>query len=208
MYKQQRELYGQCDWLFVTAVVREFPLGCLRVENHIVGKMRETCLDVSGRSSRVAGEYVAPVALAVDEVLLLSHLHQRTGNGCIAVRVILHSVSHHVRNLVVTAVVELAHGVQYTALNRFQSVVKVWHRTFQNHIRRIVQKPVLVHARQLVRDWVTTLVGVIAAVFLVARVPILIYRVLGGIVHLLDILVKSVVLHFGNEFIFCGLQIR
>ena len=62
---------------------------------------------------------------------------------------VLHRRADDIGDLVVASVVELAHRVQDAPLHRLQSIVDVGHGTLQNHIRSIVQKPVLVHARQL-----------------------------------------------------------
>ena len=62
----------------------------------------------------------------------------------------LHGMAHNVCNLIVTPVIKPLHGVQDTPLDRLQPVVDMRHRTFQNDIRGIIQKPVLVHACQLV----------------------------------------------------------
>ena len=184
MHQQQRELYRQCDWLLVAAVVRQFPLRCLGVEYHIVCKVRQTRLNVTRCSSRIACEYVTPVSLAVNEIVLLSHLHQRTGNGCVAVRVILHGVSHHVRHLVVASVVKLAHSVQNASLHGLQTVVQVRHGTLQDNVRCVVQEPVAVHARELV----SYALGLMVLAVLACTVGC----VLSG-AHVVDIIVKFVV---------------
>ena len=68
----------------------------------------------------------------------------------IAVRVELHGVSHNVGHLVVASVVQSLHAMEDTSLYGLESVVDVRYGTFQNHIRCIVQKPVLIHAGKLV----------------------------------------------------------
>ena len=103
-------------------------------------------------------------------------------------------MTHHVRHFVVASVIKFAHGMQDAALNRFKAIVQVWYRTLQNHIRGIVQEPVLVHACQLVRDGVAAAVGVVAAVLPCGGV-IVPGRVLLRTVYLIDILFKSVVVH-------------
>ena len=62
----------------------------------------------------------------------------------------LHGVAHDVGHLVVSPVVHALHRVQYSALHGFQSVLDMRHGTFENHIRGVVQKPVLIHAAQMV----------------------------------------------------------
>ena len=73
-------------------------------------------------------------------------------------RVELHGMSHNVCNLVVSSVVQPLHGVQDASLYGFQSIVDVRNRTFQYHIRGIVQKPVLVHAAQLMLHGLVVLI--------------------------------------------------
>ena len=148
--QQQGELHGQRDGLLVASVVAELPLRRLRVEHRVQGELGQTCLDISGCSGAVAGEYVTPVALRVHQQVLLSQLHQCVAYGGVAVRVKLHGVSHDVGHLVIPAVVHALHGVQYASLHGLQSVLYVRHGTFQYHIRSIVQEPVLIHAAQVV----------------------------------------------------------
>ena len=132
--QQQWELHWQCDGLLVAAVVAELPLRGLGVEHGVERKFRQSCLDVSGRCGAVAGQYVAPVALCVNEQVLLSQLHQRVAYGGVAVGVELHGVAHNVGHLVVSAVVHAFHGVQYAPLHGFQSVLDVWHGALQYHV--------------------------------------------------------------------------
>ena len=121
--QEQRELYGECYRLLISAVVAEHPLRGFGVEYHIEGKFRKPCLNVSGSSGSVAGEYIAPVALRVDEQLFLAQLHQGIANGGIAMGVILHGVPNDVGHLVIATVVKAFHGVENTPLHRLQPVV-------------------------------------------------------------------------------------
>ena len=148
--QQQRELRRQHDGLLVATIVGELPVGCLRVEHHVEGELRQSCLDVTWRCSAVASENVSPGALCVDEQVLLSHLHEGVADAGIAMRVELHGVSHDVCHLVEAAVVHALHRVQDATLHRLEAVFDVWHGTFQNHIAGIVEEPVLIHARQVV----------------------------------------------------------
>ena len=148
--QQQRELRRQHDGLLVATIVGELPVGCLRVEHHVEGELRQSCLDISWRCSAVARENVSPVALCVDEQVLLSHLHKGVTDAGVAMWVELHGVSHDVCHLVEAAVVHALHGVQDATLHRLEAVFDVWHGTFQNHIAGIVEEPVLIHARQVV----------------------------------------------------------
>ena len=65
-------------------------------------------------------------------------------------RVKLHGVTDDVGHFVVASIVEAAHRVQNASLHRFQSIVDVGNGTFQDHVRGIIQKPILIHARQVI----------------------------------------------------------
>ena len=147
--QQQREFHGQGHRLLVASVVAHLPISGLRVEDRLKGKLRESCLDISGSGGTVTGEDVTPVALRVDEQILLSELHESVADGGVAVRVELHGVSHDVGHLVVASVVHALHRVKDTALHRFQSILDLRHSALKDDIGGIVQKPVLVHAAEM-----------------------------------------------------------
>ena len=65
-------------------------------------------------------------------------------------RVELHGVSHDVRHLVVATVVHTLHRVEDASLHGFQSVAQVGHGSFEDHVRGVIQEPVLVHAAEVV----------------------------------------------------------
>ena len=110
----------------------------------------------------------------VDEQFLLPQLHQRVANGGVAVGVELHGVSHDVGHLVVASVVQPLHGVQDASLHGFQPVVDVGHGALQDDVGGIVQKPVLVHAAQLVSyAFVPRVGGVVVGVFVACYVDVL-----------------------------------
>ena len=79
----------------------------------------------------------------------MAHLYQGIADGGVAVGVELHGMSYDVGHLVVASVIHALHGVQNAALHRLQTVLDVGNGTFQNDIRCIVQKPVLIHAAQM-----------------------------------------------------------
>ena len=147
--QQQRELDGQRHRLLLAAVVRQHPLRRLLVEDHVEGEFRKTRLDITARGGLVAREDVAPVALTVDQQVLLPQLHQRVLDRRVAVRVVLHGLTHEVGDLVVTAVVDDLHRMKDTPLDGFQSVLDMRHGAFEDHVRGVVQEPVLIHAREL-----------------------------------------------------------
>ena len=148
--QQQRKLRRQRDRLFVAAVVRQLPLGGLWVEHHVERKLRQAGFNISGCRRAVARQDVAPVALRVNQQVLLSQLHQCVADARVAVRVKLHGMSHDVRHLVIAAVVHALHRVQDAALHRLQTVLNVRHGPFEDDVRGIVQEPVLIHAAQVV----------------------------------------------------------
>ena len=61
----------------------------------------------------------------------------------------LHRLAHHVGHLIISSVVDAPHGVQDASLHRLQPVVDVRHGPLQDHVRGIIQKPALIHARQV-----------------------------------------------------------
>ena len=67
-------------------------------------------------------------------------------------RMELHCMSHDVRHFVIASIVEPFHRMKDAPLDWLQSIVDVRHGTLQNHIRSIIQKPTLVHARKVMRD--------------------------------------------------------
>ena len=62
----------------------------------------------------------------------------------------LHGVTHDVGHLVVAAVVHAFHRMENTSLYGFQAILDVGNGTFQDDIRGIVEKPVLIHAAEVV----------------------------------------------------------
>ena len=77
----------------------------------------------------------------------------------------LHGVTHDVGHLVVSSVVHALHAVEDASLHGFQAVLDMGYGAFENHVRRIVQEPVLVHAAQMVDgSGVETVHGLIVGV--------------------------------------------
>ena len=188
--QKQRKLDGQRDWLFVTAIVGNFPLCGLGVEDSLKRELGETGLNISWSGGPVSGKNVSPVALAIYQQVLLAHLHQSVTDGGVTVGMELHRMAHDVGHLDVTAVIKPFHRVQHTALDGFQSILEMRDGTLQNNIRRIIQEPVLVHSRQLmphstviVRNRVIggmdlTTCGIIAGILNYPRLIIIVYILL------------------------------
>ena len=147
--QKQWKFGWQGDRFFVSSVVGELPIGSFRVEYYIQGEFRESCLDVSGSGCTVAREDIAPVTLCVDEQVFLSHLYEGISDRCISVRVELHRMSHDVSHLVVSSVIHALHGVEDASLYGFQSVFDMRYGSLQDHIRCIVEEPVLIHSAEV-----------------------------------------------------------
>ena len=109
--QQERELHGQGHRFAVAAVVGEFPLRSLGVEEDVEGKFRQACLDVTRGSGRRARQDITPVSLAVNEQILLAQLHEGIADGGIAVGVKLHGMAHDVGHLIIAAIVQALHGM-------------------------------------------------------------------------------------------------
>ncbi len=62
---------------------------------------------------------------------------------------VLHGLAHDVGHLVVAAVVDRLHGVEDAPLHGLQAILDMGHGTLQDHVGGVIQKPVLVHAREL-----------------------------------------------------------
>ena len=148
--KQQWELHRQGDRFLVPAVIRHLPFCGLGIEDGVEGEFRQACLDISGSSRFVACQDITPVTLCVHQQLFLSQLYQSVTDGGVTMRMKLHGMSHDIRYFVEPAVIHTFHGVQDTSLYGFQSVLDMWNGTVEDGIRGIVQKPVLVHATQMV----------------------------------------------------------
>jgi len=144
--QEQRELHRQEHRLLVAAIVAQLPFRGLRVEDDIGRELAQPGLDVPRGRRTVAGQDVPPVALGVDQQVLLTQLHERISDAGIPVRVVLHGVPDDVGHLVVPAVIQVLHGVQDAPLHGFQAIVQGGHGTLQDHVAGIVQEPFPVHA--------------------------------------------------------------
>ena len=102
----------------------------------------------------------------------------------------LHRFAHHVGYFVVPAVVHALHGVQDAPLNRLQTVLDMGHGALQNDVRGVVEKPVLVHPREVMHGrCVKAVGGSIVRVFVRGEVVVLLLQLL----VVADILVVAVV---------------
>ena len=148
--EQQRELNRQMNRLVLTSVIGFHPLGSLGIEDRFECELGEPCFDITGRSRSVAGKDVTPVTLTINEEVFLAQLNQCIPNGGITVRVILHGLTDDVSHFVVLTIIDGLHSMQNTTLHRLESILNRRHSALQNHIRGIIQEPILVHARQVI----------------------------------------------------------
>ena len=143
--EQQREFHRQGDRLLAAAVVAGDPVGGFRVEDDFDGELGEAGLDVARGGRAVAGEDVAPVALGVDEQILLPESDDGVADRLVAVRVVVHRVADDVGDLVVAAVVHFLHGVQDAALDGLEAVVEVRHGALEDDVAGVIEEIVGIH---------------------------------------------------------------
>ena len=60
-------------------------------------------------------------------------------------RVILHGITDHIRDLIVTTILQFFHGVKDPSLNRLQPIVRMRNGSFKDYIGCIVEKPISIH---------------------------------------------------------------
>ena len=175
--QHQRELHGQRDRLFVSSVVRHFPVCRLGIEHRIQGELRQSGLDISWCCCARSCEDVTPVTLCVDEQILLSHLHQGVANTGVAMRVELHRVSHDVRHLIISSVVHALHRVQDASLHGFQTVLDMGNGTVEDAITGIIEEPILIHAAQMVHcSGIEAVYGLIVGVAFLGLFRLLLFQ--------------------------------
>ena len=92
-------------------------------------------------------------------------------------RVKLHRVSHDVGYLIISPVVHTFHGVQDTSLHGLEAVLDVRNGALEYHIRGIIEKPVLIHATEMMHcSSVETVYGFIVGMTLVLAFRLLLFR--------------------------------
>ena len=144
--QQDRELGRQDDRLFVATVVGRPVLGEGLVEEGLAGELGQPALDVARRRGAVAGEDVAEVALALDEVVLVGQHDEGVADRGVAVRVELHRVADDVGDLVEAAVVHLGQRRQDAPLHRLEAVAQIGDRAVEDDVARVLDE-VLPHQR-------------------------------------------------------------
>ena len=144
--ENERELGGKRNRFLVPSIVAGSPGRCLRIEEHFVGELGKSCLDVSRSRRGVTGEDISPVSLGVDDEFLLAHIDEGISDRLVPVRVILHRVTDDVGDLVEASIVFLLQRMQDATLNGFQTIIDMRDCPLENDIAGIVEKPVGIHS--------------------------------------------------------------
>ena len=143
--QQKGELDRQIDGLLIFPVVRIHPFGSLGIEHHFFGELRQPAFNIPSGSIGIAGDDIAPVALAVHKQIFLAYLDQGSEYGRISMRMQFHGLADDGGHFRISAVIDLEHRMQDTSLDRFQSIVNMRHGPLEYDIRRVVEKPLLEH---------------------------------------------------------------
>ena len=146
--QHDRELRRQRHRLPRAPVVAQLPRRRLRVEQHVLRKIRQPRFDVTRRRRIVPRQEVSVVALRLDQKRPLPDRHQRGADRRIAVRMQRHRATHHIRDFVKPPVVHVPQRVENAPLHRLEAVVDVRHRAIENHIARVFEKPAAITHRQ------------------------------------------------------------
>ena len=139
-HQEQRQFRRQRDRLLIAAVVTGHKLGQVVVENLRAGQFSEPALDVPRCGGRVAGENVAEVALAFDEIAFVDQHDQRVGNRRLAVRMILRAMAGDGRHLDEASVVLLVQRPQDAPLHRFQAVGEIGNGAVADDVGSVLQE--------------------------------------------------------------------
>ena len=148
--EQKRELNRQVNRFVFSSVIRLHPLGSLGIEDCFEGELREARLYITRRRRPVSGKDIAPVPLTINEEVFLAELDQGIADRRIAMRVILHGLADDIGYLVILAVIHRFHRMQDTPLHGLETILNSRNSALQDHIRRIIQEPILVHAGKMI----------------------------------------------------------
>src|SRR5699024_12578892 len=80
--------------------------------------------------------------------VVLSEIDQSISDGCVTVRMKLHSLSDDVGYFMKPTIFHLIEGMQDPSLNRLQPVLNGRNRTFKDYVRSIIQKIIFIHSIQ------------------------------------------------------------
>ena len=139
-HQKQRQFRRQRDRLLVAPVVARHEFGQVIIEDFRAREFGEPALDVSGRGRRVAGENVAEVALAFDEIALVDQDDERVGNRRFAVRMILRAMAGDGRHFDEAPVVLLVQRPQDAPLHRLQAVGEIRNRAVADDVGGVLQE--------------------------------------------------------------------
>ena len=129
--QQQGEFYRKFDRFLVAPVVRVHPFGGFRIEHDFQREFGKPCFYVPCSCIRIAGDYVSPVSLAVDEQSFLAELYQCPSDGTVPVRMVFHGFSDQRGDFGISPVIDLLHGMEYSPLHWFKSVAYVRDGSFK-----------------------------------------------------------------------------
>ena len=132
--QEQWEFHRQRNRFLITSVIGHLPLCRLRIEYRLEGKLTQSCLNITWSSGSGACQDISPVTLCIDEQVFLSHLYQGITNRSITMWVELHSVPDDVCHLIISSVIHAFHRMQDASLNRFQTILYMWHSTLEDYV--------------------------------------------------------------------------
>jgi hypothetical protein len=139
-HEQQRKLRRQRHGFLVAPVVAGNEFREVIVEDLGPGELGETALDVTRSGRRITREDVAEITLALDEVAFVRQHHQGIADGGVAVRVVLHAMTHNVGHLDKTAVVLVAQCPEDAPLHGLQTVGQARNGPVADDVGGILQK--------------------------------------------------------------------
>ena len=145
-HEVERQFARQRHRLLVAPVVARNEIRDRVIENFRAREFRQPALDVTRRGGRIAGEDVAEISLALDEIPLVRQHHQRVADGRVAVRMILHRVADDVGDLDEPPVIFFVQRPENAPLHRLQAVRQIRNRAVADDIAGVIQKAAI-HAR-------------------------------------------------------------
>ena len=128
----------QTNGLLQAPVIRIDELRDFGVEERLLCQFGQAAFDVTGSGCRQPCDDAAEVALAVDEVFLIGEDGQCPRDGGVAVRMVVHGVANHARDLVEASVIDFVEAVKNAALNGLQAVIDIWDGPVAHDIRGVL----------------------------------------------------------------------
>ena len=149
-------LAGRAHRFLHAAVIGVDELGQVLVEQGFACQWRQSALDVAGRRGLIAGEDVAEVSLAVDQISLVGQVDQGVEDRLVAVGMEFHGLADHVGHLVETAVIHVVQGLQEPSLHRLEAVVDIGNGPFADDVGGVVEE---IGVKQLMQFAALSLAG-------------------------------------------------